>query len=198
MPSRRSPDELQYSANCRTARTAGRRGLPDGADCRTAQAPKSAMRRGGGRRSTPLSRHDPRFATRWFDANCASMMTEAEAAFLSSSMSSYRDLDVLDAAEKVADEINALIDARRPGELIHVGQLRDSVESIAANIREGFGRGPGRERSHSLRTARGETEETIGHLRTNFASNRISRETFWPLRNRLLTIVKMINSLLRR
>ena len=111
-------------------------------------------------------------------------------------MTNHRNLDVLDAAEKVADEINALIDAR-PGGLIHVSQLRDSAQSIAANIREGFGRGKGPARSNSLRTARGETEETIGHLRANYGSNRIGRETFLPLRNRLSAIAKMINALLR-
>ena len=112
-------------------------------------------------------------------------------------MANYRDLDVLDAAEKVADEINALIDSH-PGKLIHVKQLRDSAQSIAANLREGFGRGPGPARSNSLRTARGETEETIGHLRANYAAKRIGREPFWRVRNRFTVIAKMITSLLRR
>lgn len=110
-------------------------------------------------------------------------------------MGKYRDLDVLDAAELVTDEINALIDAN-PGRLLHVTQLRDAVQSVCANIREGFGRGEGAERTHKLRLARGEAEEAIGHLRTNFASGRIRGATFWPLRNRLITIVKMITALL--
>ena len=111
-------------------------------------------------------------------------------------MSNFRNLAVVELAERVADEINALID-RGPGRLIHVGQLRDAAQAISSNLREGFGRGKGRERNHSLRVARGETEESIGHLRANFASRRITVEKYWPLRNRLVTIVKMINALLK-
>ena len=111
------------------------------------------------------------------------------------SMRLYRDLDVVDAAEQVADAINALIDAN-PRQLIHVKQLRNSTQSVCANIREGFGRGEGPERNHKLRLARGEAEEAITHLRANFASGRIQGAAYWPLRNRLITIVKMLNSLL--
>lgn len=107
----------------------------------------------------------------------------------------YRDLDVLDAAEMVADEINALIDAN-PGRLLYVTQMRDATQSVCANIREGFGRGEGAERAHKLRVARGEAEEAIGHLRANFASGRIRGGTFWSPRNRLITIVKMLTALL--
>ena len=111
-------------------------------------------------------------------------------------MSNFRNLAVVDLAERVADEINALIDGN-PGRLIHAAQLRDSVQAISANLREGFGRGKGRERNHSLRVARGEAEESIGHLRPNFASKRITGEVYWPLRNRLVTIVKMFDALLK-
>ena len=111
-------------------------------------------------------------------------------------MANHRNLAVLDAADVVADEINRLIDAssRR---LIHVQQLRKSAQSIAANIAEGFGRGPGRERDHSLRIARGEAEETIRHLRANYETSRITKADYWRLRNRLATIVRMLSSLLR-
>jgi four helix bundle protein len=110
-------------------------------------------------------------------------------------MSNHRDLAVLDAADQVADEVNRLIDAAPRG-LIHGPQLRASAQSIGANISEGFGRGKGRERDHSLRIARGEAEEAIRHLRANYQSERISQATFWRLRNRLITIVKMLTSLL--
>src|SRR5215469_9590328 len=111
-------------------------------------------------------------------------------------MSNHRDLDVLDAADQVADEINRLID-KSSRRLIHATQLRESAQSIGANISEGFGRGQGRERDHSLRVARGEAEEVIRHLRPNFETNRIPPATFWRLHNRLVTIVKMITSLLK-
>ena len=112
-------------------------------------------------------------------------------------MANHRDLAVLDAADQVADEVNRLID-EAPRRLIHVAQLRDSAQSIAANISEGFGRGKGGERTHALRVARGEAEEAIRHLRANFESARIDETVFWRLRNRLITIVKMITSLLNR
>ena len=112
-------------------------------------------------------------------------------------MSNHRDLDVLDAADLVADEINRLIDTS-PHRLIHVGQLRDAVQSIGANISEGFGRGLGGDRDRALRTARGEAEEVIRHLRANFGSKRIGPSVYWRLRNRLITVVKMLTSLLHR
>ena len=45
-----------------------------------------------------------------------------------------RDLVLLDAARQVADQINALIDRSPRGRLLHVRQMRESVQSIAANI----------------------------------------------------------------
>ena len=110
-------------------------------------------------------------------------------------MGNHRNLDVLDAADLVADEINRLIDHGK-GRLMHVAQLRKSAQSIGANISEGFGRGRARERDHKLRVAGGETEETIRHLRANFAANRIERADFWRIRNRLITITRMLTSLL--
>jgi four helix bundle protein len=111
-------------------------------------------------------------------------------------MANHRNLAVLDAADSVADEINRLIDSR-PRRVIHVYQLRKASQSIGANISEGFGRGPGPERDQKLRVSRGEAEETIRHLRANYASNRISRTDYWRLRNRLIAIVRMLSSLLR-
>jgi four helix bundle protein len=110
-------------------------------------------------------------------------------------MGNHRGLDVLDAADLVADEVNRLIDGA-PGRLIHVQQMRKAAQSIGANISEGFGRGRGRERDHSLRVARGETEETIRHLRPNFTTNRIAKADYWRVRNRLITIARMLTSLL--
>ena len=112
-------------------------------------------------------------------------------------MTNHRDLNVLDAADQVADEVNQLIDSA-PRRLIHVMQLRESAQSIGANISEGFGRGGVGERRSALRIARGEAEETIRHLRANFESKRIPRATFWRLKNRLITIVKMLTSLMKR
>lgn len=111
-------------------------------------------------------------------------------------MDNHRHLDVLDAAEAVEDEINRLIDDRKR-RLIHVYQTRKSAHAVVVNIREGFGRGVDGGKAQSIRVARGEAEETIGHLRSNYAVKRIDRATYWRLRNRLITITKMLNSLER-
>ena len=107
----------------------------------------------------------------------------------------HRDLAVLDAAERLAEQINALIDRSPRGRLLHVQQLRDAVQSTVANISEGFGRRTGRDRERSLVIARGETEEGIGHLRANFRARRIPPDEYWPLHNRLVVIAKMLTSM---
>ena len=43
----------------------------------------------------------------------------------------YRDLKLFDVATKIADLVNKLIDESPRGRLLHVGQLRDAVQSIA-------------------------------------------------------------------
>ena len=108
----------------------------------------------------------------------------------------HRNLNVLDAAEQAATQINALIDRKPTPPLIHVRQLRDAAQSVVANIAEGFGRGTGRDRDRSLEIARGEAEETIRHLNANYQANRLTASDYHPLRNRHVAIVKMLNSLL--
>jgi four helix bundle protein len=99
---------------------------------------------------------------------------------------------LLGAARAVADEVNVLLRPRN--RLIHRAQLRDSSQSVAANIREGMGRDPGPHRNQAYRDARGSAEETDEHLRANYADGRIPRPTFSRLRNRLIVIVKMIDA----
>ena len=108
----------------------------------------------------------------------------------------HRDLNVLDAEDRAADMVNTLIDRSPRGWLLHVRQMRDSVQSIGANISEGFGRGTGRARDRSLEIARGEAEETIRPLAANFRACRIHARDYWPVHNLLVTIVKMLTSLL--
>jgi four helix bundle protein len=108
----------------------------------------------------------------------------------------HRDLALLDAAERAADQFNELLDRPTGARLLHVRQMRDSVQSIVANIAEGFGRGTGRDRARSLEIARGETEEAIQHLRANFRARRITPQDYWPRHNRLVVIVKMLSSFL--
>jgi four helix bundle protein len=110
----------------------------------------------------------------------------------------FRNLDVLDAAEQAARQINALIDRSKRPPLLHVRQMRNSAQPVVANIAEGFGRGTGRDRNRPLQIARGESEETIRHLSANFQSNRIGATDYRPLHDRYVVIVKMLNSLLNR
>ena len=93
----------------------------------------------------------------------------------------HRDLDVLDAAERAADAVNRLI-GRSARRLLHVSQMRDSVQSIGANISEGVGRRKGRDRDRSLEIARGETEETIRHFgaKTCFQKTKHGRDATLP------------------
>jgi four helix bundle protein len=104
------------------------------------------------------------------------------------------DFRLLDAARAVEDEVNGLIAAsRRP--VLHRSQLEESAQSIAANIREAYGRRKGPERNQFLRVARSSSEETDEHLRSNVAARRIDQKTFWRLHNRLSVIEKMICAL---
>jgi four helix bundle protein len=109
----------------------------------------------------------------------------------------HRDLNLLDAAKRAADRVNGLIDRPRGHRLLHIGQMRASVQAISANIGEGFGRGAGRDRARLLHIARGEAEETIQHLGANFRTRRIAPKEYWPVHNLLVVIVKMLNSFLR-
>jgi four helix bundle protein len=110
----------------------------------------------------------------------------------------HRDLNVLDAAARAADQVNALIDGAPPGRLLYAGQLRRAVQSVAANISEGFGRGAGPVRDHALRIARGEAEEAIRHLAANFRGAGSRGRTTGPPRDLLVVVVKMLTSMLRR
>jgi hypothetical protein len=92
----------------------------------------------------------------------------------------HRNLNVLDAAEQAARQMNALIDQKPTPPLIHVRQLRDAAQSAVANIAEGFGRGTGRDRDRSLEIARGEAEETIRPSERELPGQPLDRERLPP------------------
>src|SRR4051812_48597163 len=100
----------------------------------------------------------------------------------------------LEAARSVADEVNSLLRDRRRT-LIHRRQLRDSVQSIAANIKEGTGRAAGPDRKHFYRIGRGSAEEADEHLRANRADGRLPADVYWRLHHRLMVVIKMLNIL---
>ena len=105
------------------------------------------------------------------------------------------DFRLLSLSRLVVDEINDLIASNRP-RLLYENQLRASAQSIAANIREGYGRRPGAERNQFFRIARGSSQETDEHLRSNFACKRLVEARYWRLHNRLSVINKMLTTLM--
>ena len=85
-----------------------------------------------------------------------------------------RDLNVLDAADRAADQVELLLNRCSRRGLISANQLRRAAHAIGPNIVEGFGRGTVGDRSRLLRIARAEAEETIQHLHDNLRAARIS------------------------
>ena len=107
----------------------------------------------------------------------------------------HRDLDVLDAAEGAAVLVDDFIH-RSGRRLAEARQLRKAAMGVPLNISEGFARALRADRDYKLRVARGEAEEAMSCLRTNYRSGRVRRVDFRPLHNRYVTIVKMLDSLL--
>ena len=120
--------------------------------------------------------------------------TQRRAPQIGAGMSKHRNLGVLDAAEQFSVAVTLLSD--RTPRLLHREQLLKAAQSVSANIAEGFARTSLRDRNNRLVIARGEAEEAIKHLRVNFNCARITRGDYWPIHNRAVTIVKMLNSLL--
>jgi four helix bundle protein len=107
----------------------------------------------------------------------------------------HDDSRVLDAAERAAVLLNAVID-RSPRRLLYVSQMRDSVGSVGGNIAEGYGRRVGPDRTFKFEIARGEAEETLNRLRVNFKAGRLAAREYWRIRNLLVTVVKMLDSMI--
>jgi four helix bundle protein len=102
---------------------------------------------------------------------------------------------VLEVARAIRDEVNQLLRSRKPG-LIERAQLRRSSGSIAANIRESMGRKVGADRNVFYGYARGSAEETDEHLLGNYSDGRIARPVFYRLHNRIMLVLKMLDSLM--
>lgn len=111
---------------------------------------------------------------------------------------SHRGLRVFDAAQRAAVLVNDLIDRSPKGRLLYIAQLRDAAGGVPANIAEGLGRRRGADRTYKFEVARGEADETLSRLKTNFETSRIAPSDYWPVRNVLTTVVKMLDSLINR
>ena len=117
-----------------------------------------------------------------------------EATAQSCAMSS-RALRVIDAAEEFSTQVQHLLKLHK-GHISNAGQLSRAASGVSGNLSEGFGRGPGAEREHSFRIARGECEEALTRLRDAHHGREISSKDFYPLSNRGVVIIRMINALL--
>ena len=101
----------------------------------------------------------------------------------------------MDAARSIVEEVDRLLDT---GELLRQGQLRESAESIASNIREAYGQRPGRARAKFFVHSRGSAEETDEHLWANFKARRLDESVFWRLHNRIAVVVRILSKLIAR
>jgi four helix bundle protein len=108
----------------------------------------------------------------------------------------HRNLAVLDAAEQIVAEVVRLT-TTKSSRLLFKAQLLKAAQSVSANIGEAFGRATKADRNRSLAIARAEAEETIRHLRPNKTAKRIEDRAYWRLHNRLVTVVRMLDSIMR-
>jgi four helix bundle protein len=110
-------------------------------------------------------------------------------------MGIHRNLKLLDLAEQILADVVQLTTGR--SRLLFRLQLLDAAESLHGNVGEAFGRGTDRDRNRVLFIARGEAEEAIRHLRANRIAKRIEDRLYWRPHNRLVTAVKMIDSIMK-
>jgi len=105
------------------------------------------------------------------------------------------DFRLMDVARSVVEDVNRLMaTSRHP--LRNDEQLRLAVQSVASNIREGYGRRTRAERNVFLGYARASADETDEHLTTHYRMGRIRAPVYWQLHNRLIVISRMITRLL--
>jgi len=104
---------------------------------------------------------------------------------------------VLELARLVCDDVTAFLNENR-GRALHDKQLRESAQSIAANIREAYGRRTAPAQNQFFGFACGSAEETDEHLHSNLRNKLLPEKRFWTLHNRLTVIQKMLESLMRQ
>jgi four helix bundle protein len=100
-------------------------------------------------------------------------------------------LRVIDAAEDFAVDVNRCFGGRP----FYADQVRRAAGSVYSNLIEGYGRGPGRDRLRSYRTARSECEEALGWIRLSYRIEQLAARDYRRLTSRGVAIVWMIRGL---
>lgn len=114
----------------------------------------------------------------------------------------YKDLEVWKKAKELFSEIHSMTLEDLPKfEMYETGsQIRRSMNSVRANIVEGFGRRCYKQDFlHFLIYAESSTDETIDHLETLFETGSLkSKEKYLGLHERLIILGKMLNNLIKK
>jgi len=93
--------------------------------------------------------------------------------------------------EKVCSQVLPLLPIQEKWSLIN--QLRRSVQSIPANIAEGYGRFYYQESIRFCYIARGSLEETFSHITLAYRLNYLSDEVFQSFTSEIREIRRMLN-----
>jgi four helix bundle protein len=97
----------------------------------------------------------------------------------------------MDFAVKVCHQVLPLLPSQEKWSLID--QLRRSVQSIPANIAEGYGRFYYQESIRFCYIARGSLEETFSHISLAYRLNYLSDDVFQSLTGEIQEIRRMLN-----
>ncbi len=111
----------------------------------------------------------------------------------------FTDLVAWQQALALAADV-ALVDRRLRGAGAQAvrDQLRRAVESIPANIAEGYGRGFGADYGRFLRIASASAAEVESHLRVAVATNRIDEKAVTAIIERCRRVRALIRGLYRK
>jgi four helix bundle protein len=114
----------------------------------------------------------------------------------------YKDLEVWKKAKELVSEIHRMTLEDLPKfEMYETGsQIRRSMNSVRANIVEGYGRRCYKnDFLHFLIYAESSTDETIDHLESLYETGSLkSKEKYENLHERLVILGKMLNNLIKK
>ena len=108
------------------------------------------------------------------------------------------ELPVYQAASKLVVAVSATFASPAWGKDFHLrDQLRRAVQSVPANIEEGFEQGTDRAFARYLTIAKGSAAETAGHLRRAAAQGCLAKADATPLRQNAEEISRMLGGFIK-